>query len=287
MVLYLILIFHFLTDKINRCLAEIKSWMIANFMKLNESKTELLVLGKPKVLRECNMTITLQFGDTTIHPTVCKGDNWTSLGVKFDDSLAMERQVRSVKQKCSWTMMNLRTIGHYLDERTKLMLVKQLVISKLDYCNSLYMNLPKTRLNKLRSVLNTAVRFIYCINDRTVDLLPYYKKAHILPLDQRIYFKVCLLTYKAVHGISPLYIKDLIEIENPLQSATTRSRVEGDCLRLKIPKPNKNKGDSRRFSNYAPVAWNSLPFHLRSLGNIETFKGRLKNLLYEETIFSL
>ena len=43
-------------------------------------------------------------------------------------------------------MMNLRAIGRYLDEGIKLMLVKKLVISKLDYCNSLYMNLPKTRL---------------------------------------------------------------------------------------------------------------------------------------------
>ena len=89
-------------------------------------------------------------------------------------------------------MMNLRTIGRYLDEGIKLTLVQQLVISKLDYCNSLYMNLPKTRLNKLRSTLNGAVRFIYNIEDRTTDLVPFYKKAHILPIDQRIFFKVCL-----------------------------------------------------------------------------------------------
>ena len=56
--------------------------------------------------------------------------------------------------------MNLRTIGRYLDEGIKLMLVKLLVISKLDYCCSLHMNLPKTRLNKLRSTLNGAVCFI-------------------------------------------------------------------------------------------------------------------------------
>ena len=34
-------------NQINRCLSEIiiKHWMVGNFMKLNESKTELLVLG--------------------------------------------------------------------------------------------------------------------------------------------------------------------------------------------------------------------------------------------------
>ena len=217
------------------------------------------------------MEVTVQFGNSTITPTECKGDSWKSLGVKFDKSLTMERQINSVKQKCSWTMMNLRTIGRYLDVEVKLMMVTQLVISKLDYCNSLYMNLPKTRLNKLRSTLNGAIRFIYNIKDRSEDLLPYYKRAHILPLDQRIFFKVCLLTYKAVYGISPAYIRNLVEIENPLTTARTRSKIEGDCYRLKTPKTTNSKIDQRRFTNYAPTAWNSLPWDLQSLRNVDIF----------------
>ena len=267
-------------DRICKCLAEIKSWMIRNFMKLNEAKTELLVLGKPQVLRNFNLTVSIQFGGTTISPTECKGDNWKSLGVKLDECLSMERQINSVKQKCSWTMMNLRTIGRYLDEGVKLMMVKQLVISKLDYCNSLYMNLPKTRLNKLKSVLNGSIRFIYNIKDRTEELTPYYKKAHILPVDQRIFFKVCLLTHKAVHGFSPDYIRELVEIDTPTDSTNTRSKVAGDRFRLKTPKMAKNKVDGRRFSNYAPTAWNTLPFSIRCLEDTPIFKRMLKNHLY-------
>ena len=132
----------YVRDRTNSCLAEIKSWVSKNFMKLNESKTELLVLGKPKVLRECDLEVTIQFGNMTISPTECKGDSWKSLGVKFDESLSMERQINRVKQKCSWTMMNIRTISRYLDEGVlKIMLVKHLVISKLDYCNSLYIQI--------------------------------------------------------------------------------------------------------------------------------------------------
>ena len=269
-------------DRINSCLTEIKSWMLKNFMKLNESKTELLVLGRPKVLRECDLEVTIQFGDLTISPTECKGDSWKSLGVKFDESMSMERQINSVKQKCSWTMMNIRTISRYLDEGVRMMLVKQLVISKLDYCNSLYMNLPKTRLNKLKSILNGAIRLIYDIKDRTEDLVPYYKKAHILPIDQRIFFKVCLLTHKAIHGSSPDYIRELIEIDALSSDSTnTRSKVVGDRFRLKIPRMTKNKVDERRFSNFSPTAWNSLPFSVRSIEDTPRFKRMLKNHLYD------
>lgn len=268
-------------DSINRCLAEIKAWMVKNFMKLNESKTELLVLGKPHVLKNCNLSISIQFGNTEILPTECKGDNWKSLGIKLDDSLSMERQINSVRQKCNWTMMNLRTIGRYLDEDIKLMMVKQLVISKLDYCNSLYINLRKTLLNKLKSILNAVVRFIYNISDRSIDLVPYYKKAHILPIEQRIFFKVCLLTQKAIHGSSPDYIKDLLVIEVPAETETcTRSKIPGDRFRLRIPKMTKNKVDARRFSNHAPATWNSLPLKLRCLSDTDCFKRLLKNHLY-------
>ena len=272
--------FHDITERINRCLAEIKAWMVKNFMKLNETKTELLVMGKPLILEKCNLEVKLQFGDTTIAPTECKGDSWKSLGIKLDQCLSMERQINSVKQKCSWTMNNIRRIGYYLDEEVKIMMVKQLVISKLDYCNSLYMNLPQKRLKKLKSVLNGCVRFIYNVKDRKDDLIPYYKKAHILPIDERIFFKVCLLSYKIVYDIAPDYLKQLIEMDSSTDSCNTRSKPAEDNLRMKLPKLCKTKASNRRFSVHAPEAWNSLPLEIRSTKDVNSFKRTLKTHLF-------
>ena len=271
-------------DRINTCLMEIKAWMVSNFMKLNESKTELLVLGKTLVLQNCNLEVKLQFGSTTITPTECVGDNWKSLGVKLDPSFNMERQINSVKQKCYWTMNNIKRIGCYLNERIKIMLVKQLVISKLDYCNALYMNLPKTRLNKLGAILNYCVRFIYNIKDRQLDLLPYYKKAHILTINLRVQFKVCLLSYKIVHDMAPGYLSELVEMEISTDSYNTRTKPDADNLRMKLPKVYKNKASDRRFSVHAPETWNSLPYNIRSINNVESFKKHLKTYLFNSMV---
>ena len=269
------------TKRINACLEEIKTWMVNNYMKLNEDKTELLIMGRPHILKKFDLEVSLQFGSTVIIPTECKGDNWKSLGVKLDRSLTMERQINSVKQKCYWTMTNLRTIGRYLDESVKLMMVKQLVVSKIDYCNALYMNLPKTRLKKLGSLLNNGVRFIYNVTDRDVDLLPYYKKAHILPIQERIFFKVCLLAYKIIHGSAPPYLQELVE-RDCNEAGRTRSTSTVDDFRLKVPKiPLMNPSlMSRRFTYYAPISWNSLPLEIRSISTVFTFKRILKNYLY-------
>ena len=270
------------TSRINDCLSEIKVWMVNNFMKLNESKTELLVIGKPLVLKRFNLEITIKFGDTIITPTVCKNDTWKSLGVLLDESLNMERQINNVRKNCCWTMNNLRTIRKYLDERVKLMLVKQLIISKLDYCNALYMNLSKTRVKKLQSVLNAGIRFIYDIYDRNTDLSPFYKKAHILPVEKRIFFKVCLICFKVAHGLAPMYLQELVQM-NRDDSAVKETRTKTACnLLMKIPKFSKLKATSRRFSNYAPESWNSLPLNVRNIDNIVSFKGKLKNYLYDQ-----
>ena len=264
-----------LKAKINDCLADIRNWMVENYMKLNESKTELLVIGKPLVLRDLDMDISVKFGEVEVLPTECKGDNWKSLGVKLDQCLSMERQLNSVKQKCMWTLSNLQKIGRYFDRETKLMLVKQLVISKLDYCNALYVCLPMKYLKKLKSVLNFGIRFIYNIKDMDEDLQTYYKRAHILPIEQRIQFKICLLSYKVVYGIAPQYLSELLEVDS--QSAFSKTRLKSDDnLRLKTTRPSKTRVGDRRFTNCAPDIWNSLPLEVRGLQNIETFKRHLK-----------
>ena len=275
-------------DRIRKCLEEIKSWMLENFMKLNEAKTELLVFGKTQTLKKMqDLDVSISFGDTVIVQTMFTGESGKSLGVMLDEKLSMDRQIASVKKKCSWTLMNLRTIGSYLDEEIKLMMVKQLVISKLDYCNVLYMNLAQKRLKKLKSVLNQGIRFIYNIKDWGEDLIPYYKKAHILPIEQRILYKVCLLTHKAVHGTSPAYIRALVTLDTPTDLTTlTRSKMASDpgtvdAFRLKMTKMTKTKFEDRCFSNYAPATWNVLPLGLRCLVSTTEFKRKLKNHFYD------
>ena len=63
-------------------------------------------------------------------------------------------------------------------------------------------------------------------------------------------------------------------------SWNTRSKPAEDNLRMKLPKMCKTKASERRFSVYAPVAWNSLPLKIRSINNIDSFKKMLKTHLF-------
>ena len=74
--------------------------------------------------------------------------------------------------------------------------------------------------------------------------------------------------------MSPNY---LTELDLP-DSTTARTRAEpaDDNLLLKLPKISRLKAIDRRFTNYAPATWNSLPFYLRATKNISALKGKLK-----------
>ena len=39
-------IFNVTKSKVEKCLNEIKKWMLKNFMKLNDDKTQLIIFGK-------------------------------------------------------------------------------------------------------------------------------------------------------------------------------------------------------------------------------------------------
>ena len=99
-----------------------------------------------------------------------------------------------------------------------------------------------------------------------------------LPTEQRIQYKILLLTFKILNNCAPSYLSDLIKPYRP--SRTLRS----SGLHL-LPKPphNLNCYGKRAFSCAAPELWNSLPHNIRTSHSISIFKGLLlKTWLFKQ-----
>ena len=88
-------------------------------------------------------------------------------------------------------------------------IIHALITSRVDYCNSLLYGLPTTQLNKIQRLLNAAARLV-CRSPRYCHLTPLMHNLHWLPVNLRIRFKVLLFVFKAIHGVAPCYISDLI-----------------------------------------------------------------------------
>ena len=90
-------------------------------------------------------------------------------------------------------------------------------------------------------------------------------------------WKILLLTFKALHGLAPEYLSELLELEAKTSSVTTRNT---NAYRLE-PKTTRTitYGD-RAFSAAAPFLWNKLPKDVRLTTKIEPFKSKIKTYLF-------
>ena len=270
---------------IEECLAKLKKWMVEQWLKCNETKTEFILVGKTSSISKMSFEPVINFGGEDIFPTECSGTDGKTLGILLDHNLTMERQVNNVRKQCGLVLRNLWQLNKCFDVSTKIMLVKQLVISKVDYSNILYCGLPNRILDGLQKVLNSCIRFIYNLHGHQDDYMDYFRQCHILPVTQRLTFKACLIAYKIVSGTAPDYLQDLVPLDDCWgASRTTRMTGVLDPYRLKHPKMSSINANSklrrRRISVFLPTVWNDLPFEIRSIPNVDTFKSRLKTHLF-------
>ena len=105
---------------------------------------------------------------------------------------------------------------------------------------------------------------------------PVLYSLHWLPVQFRIGFKILIITFKAIYGHAPEYLRNLIHIKNSSMNGL-RSNSE---LLLAPPSTETKKtlGDSA-FTAAGPSLWNKLPSEIRDEDNFERFKSKLKTFL--------
>ena len=107
-------------------------------------------------------------------------------------------------------------------------------------------------------------------------------KLHWLPVKLRIKYKILLMTFKAIHGLSPDYIKSLVQVK---KKSLYNLRSNDEVL-LAPPtfKSSKTTGD-RAFQVAAPFEWNKLPKSLRLENDLKSFKTKLKTFLFQKAYY--
>ena len=126
-------------------------------------------------------------------------------------------------------------------------LTQALVISRLDYCNSLLAGLPATAIRPLQLIQNAAARLFFNLPKFT-HITPLLRSLHWLPVAARIRFKTLALAYHAANGSGPVYIQDMVKRYTPARSLRSASAnwLVAPSLRA------KHSSKSRLFAVLAP-----------------------------------
>ena len=199
-----------------------------------------------------------------------------NLGVTLDCHLNMSLHIQNVCRVAYIQLRQISSIRHLLTVEATKTLICALVLSRLDYCNSLLSGCPKHLLQKLQRVQNAAARLVYRVK-KSDSVEPLLRSLHWLPITSRIQYKLSVTCFNSITGTGPQYLTDLLQQYCPSRQLCFSS----DTQILKVPRVVTKSFGERSFSYTGPTIWNSLPVNLRHTQSSVSFRSALKTHLFK------
>ena len=156
------------------------------------------------------------------------------------------------------------------------------ILSRLDYCNSLFIDITSDQMYRLQKIQNHAAK-VLLRKSKHEHVTPLLKKLHWLPVKERILFKIATFAFRFFDGTPPPYLSSSLSVYTP--SRTLRSSSMKKTLsRAKW----KLKGFGHQsFSVQVPLVWSSLPPHIQHRCSLSQFKTSLKTFLFTSAFSEL
>ena len=111
------------------------------------------------------------------------------------------------------SIRDLRRIRSTLDFATDRTIATSLIHTKVNYWNSLFLNLPRSQLDRLQLILNSAARAVSRTPHFT-HISHVLKSLHWLKIDQRIHYQILSITYKTLQSRNLFYLCNLLRIQS-------------------------------------------------------------------------
>ena len=128
-------------QNIENDIGKIKTWMEENQLKMNDAKSKFIVLGTASNLKKTTLE-NIEIGNTIIHQT----SKIKFLGVHLDERLSLKDHVQNRSRKANYNLWLIQNIRKYINIDTTKMLLSTLVLSQLDYVNSILSRAPATTI---------------------------------------------------------------------------------------------------------------------------------------------
>ena len=251
---------------LEQCHINIKAWMESNRLRMNDGKTEYILFGSRSQLTKCTIEV-VDVNGMEVPRSECIHTAWSIYVSK-----------NCITKKCTTSVLSLqkiKLIWRYLTKDAPTTLVLGLVISHLDYCNSILYGLSDCDINKFQWIQNMSAKLVLKCN-KSDSATQCLRDFHWLPIRERIIFKMLTLTYKCLHTEAPVHLKNLLV----LHPNTRQLRSSKMLYRLIVPFTTRQTFAARSYSVVAPRLWNNLPNSLEDSTSIKQFEKGLKTHLF-------
>jgi len=157
-------------------------------------------------------------------------DSMRVLGVTLDRRLTFDNHASAVARSCNYHARAICHICHLLTLDLAQTLACSLILSRIDYCNSVLHGAPSSIIQKLQRIQNNAACIVLQAPRRS-DVNSLLQTLHWLPVEQRI--KLAVLTFKTQQTSSPQYLSQHISLRTSARN-TRSSSVPLLCVPFRL-----------------------------------------------------
>jgi hypothetical protein len=248
------------------CIADICKQLSSQRLLLNPKKTEFIVISS-KHHPSSTKTLSIRVGDHVIPASPVVRD----LGVFLDSELTFDNHIRRIRRHCFMQLRLLSKLRRFMSKHHAALLVNALVFSKMNYCISLLVGLPKKQYQQLQPIIHYGIRIVERLKKRE-SVTNHLRNHGWLDVETREKYRLCQIVHSALETDKPAKLASLLKF----QTSTYGLRSESE-RKLEIPRVSKSVG-KRSFSVAGPCAYNEIPLDIRRLP-LRKFKQRLHSHL--------
>lgn len=255
-------------EKMNVQLSKLVTWLNANKLSLNVSKTNYMVFKSKS--RNISHDHELIINGTILEQV----SNTKFLGVFLDDKLKWDCHIQSIKSKIAKGIGIICKARKLLDQKTLITLYYTIIYPYLTYCIEVWGNSAQTFMSCLHRLQKKAVRIITSSQYRAPSE-PIFKKLSIVELTHLYTKSIAIFLFKFIKGSLPSIFHDLFVRNCEVHSRNTRSSQK---LNIPLCRTELYRNSIR---TQGPKIWNNLENLVNHQCSIHTYKRRLTKYFLE------
>ena len=253
------------------------TFMLNNRLVLNSDKTHLLVLSSPHRHRKFdNFNVSLNTGNEIILPQESEDLLGTTLSNNFMWNLYLRDGEKSLLKTLCMKNNALERLSHIADFKTRKMIASGLIMSSVSYIIQVYGGCSGYLLDMLQVQQNLAARRTTKL-PRLTPTKTLLEQCNWLSIRQLIKFQSLVLFHKTLIKMNPIYLYSQVRfVDRETRTLDRLNVIDRKNRRFKTVTASKG------FFPRTIKDWNSLPFVLRDIKDIQHFKAELKSYIKDK-----
>jgi Reverse transcriptase (RNA-dependent DNA polymerase) len=256
-------------QKLNQDLKSLTEWFSNNKLKLNASKSMLMLITSSKKksvnLLSNHQNLKIELDGQELKFSECV----KYLGVKVDYLLNFSEHIKYTASKIAKKIGYTSRINRFLTKWTKTIIYNTIVAPHYEYCSTLFLDANKKDLDVLQKLQNRAMRSILRCDwyTHSKDML---ERLNWLSVKQKIEYKVLLFIHQVIKDKSNGIFNGMYKMNNEIHQHATRSATNFHMYN------QINKSGQKSILCNGFKLYNKIPEDLKSM-NLMKFKKEIRN----------